>query len=145
MWSDPPPCGYPRRVPQATDPRLRIHIRDQLSVPGRFPLQRLLRETCSAFGVPSASTVSIHRCWGYGLEINALDDRWPSEGHLAIAVAELDALTEGVEGWFYDLQASLLDERVSFGLFDSTLMYLEGPTDGVEKVARAFAVVEWLP
>lgn len=129
---------------RATPLHRRVYIRDKVDIPQRFPLQRLLRETCLTFGVPPTSECLLLHFWGYGVRISELTESFDPAHPLPIAVAELLALVEGVDEYFYNLETQLLDGDLLFGLEDSAAMYLEGPAEGVAEVAGKFDDVLWM-
>lgn len=120
---------------------MKIYIRDVDDTAQGFPLQKLLREACSVFGVAKESLCEILFAWGYGERIGDIQaglDRSPT---VVISVGELDSLVEGIDEWFLALGVRLPGAGVSLGLHDSSIMFLEGPEDGVKEVARAFDAV----
>ena len=56
----------------------------------------------------------------------------------------LSEILEGVDQWFYWLDVKVIteDAEVKFGLHDSTIMYVEGPEELLNRIAEEFSDFE---
>lgn len=122
---------------------MRYWIQDEDATPQGFPLAKLIRIIIQQLG-NIGYELWIRRSQGYGLAINEWDGRLDHEDKLLISPKALQDVSEGVEEWFYDLDAEIITNnmRVRFGLHDSTAMYIEAPEEFAEDIIRLFSSVK---
>lgn len=94
-----------------------------------------LLELMDELAAVCSSTVVIRRSQGYGLQINAWDRELETQDSVESDLSTLSQLLrEGGEAFDW-LAADLPAVRIRFGLHDSTFLFIEGPTDTVQRVA----------
>ena len=122
---------------------MKLWIRDQDDTPQGFPLKRLF---CCLTGALNAESVEFHvlRSQGYGLTVTEWHIRLDDEDSILVDEPLLSEILEGVDQWFYWLDVKVIteDAEVKFGLHDSTIMYVEGPEELLNRIAEEFSDFE---
>ncbi len=115
----------------------KLGVFDNVDTPQRFNLVKLIGVIVGHLGA-SAAVWNVRRADGYGLTINRLSEQLDVEPIVRMAVEDVVALLPGVNEWFYWFEAATQDGTVSFGLIDSSFMFVEGPPGVIETVRSNF-------
>ncbi len=110
----------------------------RVATPQGFPLDALAGSVAQV--LPGRRFV-VHKCSGYGPDVLRLAAATERDGSVPVGVEELTHLMEGTDQWFYDIEVSCDGpdgSELSFGLDDSSSMFLEGGEELVEEVLRRF-------
>lgn len=125
-----------------------IRILDQDHSPQRFPLAKLLHAVQRVVGSDLESW-RVFRAWGQGWKTARLTDALEAidvADDLEITTATLTDLDDDPDEWFFDVIIRTNDGSLSFGIFDSGWMFVEGPRDEVIEIGTEFEhVVEHDP
>lgn len=113
---------------------------DTDETPQRFPLRRLLHRALEVSGRQNAPC-EVTKARGYGSRIHKLEEQLDSEESVQLPYEKLDALSEGINEWFYDLEARLSGTDIRFGLHDSTALFIEAEPALADAVVSAFLSV----
>ena len=116
--------------------RSRYWIFEPDDSPMHLPLGRLIQRLREQF--PHADSCEITRSRGYGEQVNRWHEQLDSKDMVVVGVALLFQISAGGEDWFYDLEATIPECDVRFGLHDSTALFVEGEETLVESIVRGF-------
>ncbi len=117
---------------------MRYFIFDGDATAQRFPLRRLFRQL-RELARPRGSECEVYRARGYGERIRSLELQLDSLDVVLLPSDAMDTLTEGVDEWFYELDARLSGTDVRFGLHDSTAMFVDADRLTLDKVISSFS------
>jgi hypothetical protein len=56
-----------------------------------------------------------------------------------LEIGEFEALAAGTEEWFYDVEVRVPGSSITFGLHDSTALFVDGEDAVVARIASAFS------
>lgn len=117
---------------------MKYWIRDEDDTPQGFPLRTLLWRIQEELSPPQR--FRIFRSEGYGLTVNHWRNQLDTQDWLSVDLDQLLAVSSGTDEWFYEFEATVDSPlgRLTFGLHDSTAMYLDGPQELVERVCATF-------
>ena len=122
---------------------MKLWIKDGDDTPQRYPLKRLL---CSLTRALNAESVDFHvlRSQGYGLTVTEWENRLDDEDSILVDEPFLSEILEGVDQWFYwlDVKVETEDTEIRFGLHDSSIVYVEGPEELLNRIAEEFSDFE---
>ena len=85
-----------------------------------------------------STTCDLFKVWGYGLRIHELEEALDSKDLVSIPIEEFDALSEGTEEWFYDVEARVANTDIRFGLHDSTYLFVVGSPEIAANIVSVF-------
>jgi len=115
----------------------RLGVFDNVDTPQRFNMIKLLGVIVGCLGA-GAAMWNVRRADGYGLTLNRLSEQLDSESTVRMTIEEVVALLPGLNEWLYWFDAVTQDGTVSFGLTDSSFMFVEGPPGVIEAVKSSF-------
>lgn len=126
------------RPPSKTE-RCHVYIYDEEDTPQRYPLRRLLDSVIEHVG-PDQQRWQVAGVWGQGFKTARLGDLTsPSpEDETPVDTAALVDLDDDPDEWFYDIVIRTPDRSLTFGIFDSSYMFVDGPRDQVLAIVRDF-------
>lgn len=115
----------------------RLAVADNIDTPQGFNLIKLLGVIIDHIG-QGTRIWQVRRAEGYGLAINRLNEQLEAQASIRMDVQELASMLSGLDEWFYWLDAVSTDETVSFGIIDSSYMFVDGPPALIEAARRCF-------
>ena len=115
----------------------RLAVADNIDTPQRFNLIKLFGVVMDHIG-QDAGTWQVRRAEGYGLAVHRLHEQLDSHESVRMDIQELASMLPGLDEWFYWLDVSSTDETVSFGITDSSYMFIDGPPSLIEAARRCF-------
>lgn len=116
-------------------PRLAVY--DTVDTPQRFDLVKLMDVIVGHIG-SRAEVWRVRRAEGYGLAINQLSDELDALSEVHMDAQVMEAFLPGLDEWLFWFDAVTGDGRVSFGVFDSSYMFVDGPPDVITAVRLSF-------
>lgn len=118
-----------------------LSIKDATDDAQQLPLAHLLE---FVRGLASqSSTWTITSANGYGKDICSLEDALDKEVSMVVEPLELIRICRDENQWFYDLRCFDESLEMSFGIVDSTALFVEGEKRICDKVAAEFEDVEY--
>lgn len=115
----------------------RLAVADNVDTPQRFNLIKLLGTIIDYIG-QGMGIWHVRRAEGYGFAVHRLNEQLDAQESVQMDVQELASMLPGLDEWFYWLDAVSDDETVSFGIIDSSYMFVDGPPALIEAARRCF-------
>lgn len=125
---------------------VRYWIFDRDETPQQLPLNKLVLKL-RFLTSDREFRCRVTKARGYGEQVNAWDALLDIQDDITVDFQTLDRMTKGQEEWFYDFAAEFKsgEERIMFGLHDSTALFLQAPEIIADRVISEFSDVRAEP
>lgn len=120
---------------------MRYLIRDKSPGPQGFPLDTLLERVLEASNHEQERSWILEKVRGYGLEVCELEDRVLSSQEVTAPASKILKLARDPNQWFFDLHCFDKSLSLSFGLLDSTMLFVDGDEEKASLIAHSFRKV----
>ena len=120
----------------------RYWIFDREDTPQGFPLGVLVAKI-REFACEGSCHFLVQRSQGYGAQVGRWDEMLYQIDEISVPADQLERISQGVEEWFYNLDAKCMTptETIGFGLHDSSALFLDAPEALAKKITAKFKEV----
>jgi len=117
----------------------RYRILDREDTPQGFPLGVLVARI-RELACDGNCQFLVRRSQGYGAQVGQWDEMLDQADEISVPADDLERISEGVEEWFYNLDAKCMTptETIGFGLHDSSALFLDAPEALAKKITAKF-------